>query len=260
MSHEYAPMPAEHAGTVLVASHRRSGTHLTLDSLVNNFPAFRAGFGNLDRSTASDGARGYRLFKTHSHGNLIRFAESRGQVVPHDARIIYVHRDGRDVMVSLYHYMCGFDERIREVHFDDFIKMTNEYDSETYDGNFNRVTYWRFHVESWINHADHPVLFISFQDWINEYERTIEKVAEFINAKRVDDHVVDLRRQAKPSLASRAKNAVSRRLFGRSKESSIGFRSGKIGAWRELFTNSSLSYFESQAAGLEKLVAERLSR
>lgn len=80
---------------VFVASYRRSGTHLTLDSLAVNFPELGETFANFD-SDAQD-VHSCRLFKTHVH------AQDAANSFESSSKFIHVVRDGRDVMVSLYY-------------------------------------------------------------------------------------------------------------------------------------------------------------
>ena len=58
-------------------------------------------------------------------------------------KAIYVYRDGRDVLVSFYHYMKGFRDDLPE--FSNFIKMNNDFNP--YHTSVNRIEYWKEHVE-----------------------------------------------------------------------------------------------------------------
>jgi hypothetical protein len=119
---------------IVVATHRRSGTHLAIDLLRRHFAACQArkwpGEGldslylNLDRLDASrrpiDEARAESLLrraarpivKTHE---LLRHAEGRGAhpdfatAVLENADLYCVHRDGRDVLCSLFVYTRSHD-------------------------------------------------------------------------------------------------------------------------------------------------------
>ena len=119
---------------VVVATHRRSGTHLTLDLLRRHFAACRArkrpGQGldalylNLDRLGANRHPLGERqalarlrraprpLVKTHALPEHLAAwgpaAELRAWIVS-DADLYCVVRDGRDVVCSLHAYVCGYD-------------------------------------------------------------------------------------------------------------------------------------------------------
>ena len=118
---------------VFVASHRRSGTHLTLDSLVANFDHFGSGFANFDDdSSKSD----QRLFKTHVD-NL-----EASQMTDKSSKVVYVVRDGRDVLVSLYNYEKSLNQEVRDMNFAEFMRSPNPYNVTKPPMKLNRVEYW----------------------------------------------------------------------------------------------------------------------
>lgn len=123
---------------VVVASHQRSGTHLTIDAILNNFDRFD-GYHDLDRLTARHPKHVDRetfaerirtapaVLKTHTHGaheayfgddTNARFVRALMEEHP----VIYVYRDGRDVLTSLYYYARENDEAMREVSFSRFLR------------------------------------------------------------------------------------------------------------------------------------------
>ena len=102
--------------TVIIASHRRSGTHWVIDTLRNNCPAINENFVNLDLIAPSSHSPlplsefdkqlntldGIVLVKTHTPVTLDPFLVSEdlqhyAAALLQRSRIIYVHRDGRDV-------------------------------------------------------------------------------------------------------------------------------------------------------------------
>ncbi|MCL4219332.1 MAG: hypothetical protein KJ052_20310, partial [Candidatus Hydrogenedentes bacterium] len=102
---------------VCVVSHRRSGTHLLIDTLFNNFPGFQPAYVNLDHLTLRQGRKLTPaelrdrlerpcILKTHGHANLEAFFDQDRDVLDSvyaaldESSMIYIYRDGRDVMVS----------------------------------------------------------------------------------------------------------------------------------------------------------------
>jgi hypothetical protein len=152
---------------ILVASHRRSGTHLTLDLLRRNFPACRPrmlplenphfSYLNLDRfepattlpcterealRILSKSAR--PLLKTHAEPGFADGAPEHDAFVralAAKSKTIYVHRDGKKVMCSMWTWRRVFDERAR-VPFAEFIRQTD-------DRGRSRVRVWADHVRAW---------------------------------------------------------------------------------------------------------------
>ena len=78
--------------------------------------------------------------------NIIQY-ENKNLV--ESSKIIYIHRDGRDVLTSLYFYAKKYRSEITEMSFSDFIRMDNDFDGDTYQKSLNRIEYWKFHVSNW---------------------------------------------------------------------------------------------------------------
>lgn len=261
---------------IIVASHRRSGTHLTIDSIINNFDTFRhnpdISLVTLDHlsSHVKEPNLTYAelkrridnvscVLKTHSHGNLQDFFVGTSELKKlveelfATSKIIYVHRDGRDTMVSLYHYHKKFDKTIRDISFSDYIRMTNNFDKDTYQSNFNRIEYWAFHVRSWLE-CDN-CLFVSFDDFQDNYLKTLNKISEFID-EPINTDVQDTRRQSDSNLYSlwlRVKAKIFGK-YGQVKYSSVGFRKGKSGEWREYFSSKDIDFFNDKTGNVNQLL------
>ncbi len=111
---------------LFIISHRRSGTHLTIDSVRNNFSIYRklplltidtmseASTNRLHEPVSyeemkTELAKGPRVIKTHFLPNLEQYLPADKmalyQEAYNSAHKIYVYRDGKDVMVSLFYYL-----------------------------------------------------------------------------------------------------------------------------------------------------------
>jgi hypothetical protein len=116
---------------IIIFSHRRSGTHLIIDTLINNFNLSK-NYLNLDLlnkrrqdnisiNSFKERISKRQIFKSHSHGNLKSFFDNnlfydqRLRDILNKSKKIYVYRDGRDVLVSLYFYMQTFDSKIKNI-------------------------------------------------------------------------------------------------------------------------------------------------
>ena len=123
---------------IVIATHRRSGTHLAIDLLRRHFPACRSGkrlgegvdalYLNLDRlgdhPHPIDEARALELLrraprpivKTHELPDWTAGGRSHDAFVSRllaDAEVYAVFRDGRDVLCSLHRYTRGHDPWLR---------------------------------------------------------------------------------------------------------------------------------------------------
>ena len=187
--------------TILVSSHRRSGTHFLIDSLRKNisdaeFPNHRhlpADF-NLG-SLYSKSEKVYSVFtklintgkpviiKSHLLPEECHLASPRDK---HEELIkeifirskkMYIARDGKDVLMSLYKYLkpvCSFSEFIRESndHIIKELRSAQEFDS-------NRVAYWSYHINQW--RLEETVKQIHFSDLMNNFKPTMSDILEFFD-------------------------------------------------------------------------------
>ena len=190
-------------GPVLVASHRRSGTHLTLDLIRRNFPACMPrmlplenphdSYLNLDRFEAGHPvACGERealrilskarrpLLKTHSEPGYDAVDPARRPFLEGllaKAKTIYVWRDGKKVMCSMWTWRRVFDPAAR-VPFSEFIRQTD-------DRGRSRVRVWGEHVSAW--RAQPGVLVVDFERIVRDTHTLIEEIASFNPEQKVEE-------------------------------------------------------------------------
>ncbi len=104
-----------------------------------------------------------RLFKTH-------FRYKKLPKGPY--KRIYIARNGKDVLVSCYYFFRAHSPF--KGSFDQFFKNFMV-------GNVQSGSWFR-HVAEWSAHAaDTNVLFIRYEDLVNHFERTVNRIAEFLN-------------------------------------------------------------------------------
>jgi hypothetical protein len=177
------------AFAIVVASHRRSGTHLTIDLLRRQllacqswkWPGERLNRLYLNLETLTNGGHGREIttsvadriltraacpvIKTHQLPPLlsqnIRRTPRIEQVIANSSTV-YLIRDGRAALCSLHLYMSRFDPKAREP-LASFIRQEDEYGR-------SRVRQWRDHVEQWLNQPQ--ILTVFFESLLErpEYE------------------------------------------------------------------------------------------
>ena len=121
--------------TVVVAAHRRSGMRHVIDALRHNSPDICDSFMALEQTEASHGANiplgQFRRQLLSLEGRVLislndlpdatywRDLDERlfARTILRNSPAIFVHRDGRDVMVSLYYYMRSISETVRNQSF-----------------------------------------------------------------------------------------------------------------------------------------------
>ncbi len=249
---------------ILVISHRRSGTHWVIDSLRNNFPDVEYQFYNLDEISKNhqryipvskfnrkiSKASGHLILKSHMTAQLTPFRSGEREFVKEllkNNKVIYVYRDGRDVLVSLYHYMRGFRNDLPR--FSDFIRMENDFDC--YYSSVNRIEYWKEHVVGWISKSDLDVITVSYEQLHSDYEGTIRKLSDFLSLP-LKSNSIDRIELKKYGIFRRA---LRRLLPTIARSSAISPRKGVVGDWKNYFSERDLELFERTAGDLMKELA-----
>lgn len=204
--------------TILVSSHRRSGTHFLIDSLRKNisgseFPNHRhlpADF-NIG-SLFSKQEKVYTIFKKLLLGKgpvIIKshlLPEESYFPTPQDkyedlineifiqSKKLYISRDGKDVLISLYKYLKS------ESPFGEFIREPNDHivhevrSSQDFD--MNRVSYWSYHVNQW--QRQNAVYFLRFEDLIKDFDTTMGQmlgelgynIPQSLGKPQIPDHML----------------------------------------------------------------------
>jgi len=161
-----------------------------------------------------------RIFKTHLHFR---------HVAKWPGKKVYVIRDGRDVLVSYFHF-CETFLGYREP-FDSFFNAFLE----------GRVQYgsWFRHVASWKRHAlDQNILLLEYEDLRRDLDSSLRKLAAFLGlhlsleqrATIIDGSRFELMK------ANDAKFRPPQILPGPRKVEGDFIRQGTVGAWQHYFT------------------------
>ena len=182
---------------IVVASHPRSGTHLCIDTLRINFspcwmrkswfePADGLYLGLDEAAVADQPLNIHRIsrilnrasrpiVKTHAlsdlyHGGVERSAwtinHHFADWLNERSSFVYIYRDGRDVLRSLYHYMQAIAPEAR-VPFSQFIRQKVN--------GLSRVAAWAEHVRSWKKRTG--VLHLKMEDLVNQPHEALSRIA-----------------------------------------------------------------------------------
>ncbi|ADE35621.1 sulfotransferase domain-containing protein [Methanohalophilus mahii] len=244
---------------IVIISHRRSGTHWSIDTIRNNLVGVGSEYYNLDRIQKKnkyhlsidefmgnvEKCNGIPVLKSHMASDFTPFSGDEKQFVQDllaNSKIIYIYRDGRDVLTSLYYYMAKFEPNLPS--FSQFLKMKENFNS-TYV-NLNRVEYWNEHVSGWTKNDDFDVCTISYEDLFYRYNKTVHILADFLNIPIAPDGVrkVDLQ---KPNLIEKIMNKMNVYSLP---SSAIAPRKGVVGDWMNCFSEEDLDFFNSIATEL----------
>jgi len=246
--------------TIFVVTHRRSGTHWTLDALRNNSPDISLHFLTLEQisdthafamslyefQTELDSTEGHVLIKMHDLPSMTYFENEKDRKFALSLRekspVVYVHRDGRDVMVSLYHYVLSFRDDYAGMPFSEFLRMKNELDGDT---NLSRPAFWAHHVQTWMEQPN--LIAISYQSLENDYGNTLHRLAEFLGVTLNSNlQPINIRKpKQKPTVWQRIQYRIG--LKREKVSSAVQPRKGKSGDWRNTFSDADLAFFMSEA-------------
>ena len=179
---------------IVVATHRRSGTHLTIDTLRRNFPECRPrmlplenqhkAYLNIDmfdddvvepmtepEAMRILGKSARPTIKTHAEPSF-GIIEPRFRAFVDDlldrSSTLCITRDGRKVMCSLWVWRKRFDPT-SDVPFSEFIRQIDAHGR-------SRPREWADHVTAWL---DRPgVVHYGFDDFVKQAPRTLGEIGE----------------------------------------------------------------------------------
>lgn len=142
------------------------------DLMENKFPYLEYPYPGLPVIEKRKGQR--RLIKTHLSRNLLPVGIWQSQ----GSKIIYIHRDPRDVIVSYYYFARMFSQLNYQGSLKDF----------AWQMMLNKVPYGPYfdHLDGYLSHAKtHPdkVLVINYEEMKKDPKKQIEKVAKFLKVE-----------------------------------------------------------------------------
>ncbi len=244
---------------VVVASHPRSGTHLTIDLLRRQFDdcasrklpfqrldrlylplgALNAeGVGAISEQTATQTLRKSRrpIIKTHEASGLHRLKSKYPhwrEWINQNATVLYIVRDCRAVMCSMHLYEQSFNPKSRGT-LGEFIRGTRHGGS--------RIKRWAGHIEGWLSRPNvHP---IRFEDLIQD---TPTVLAEMSKILRVE---ASMRMPLLPKSIRGLWHGRWQRLTAVNPESSaiVGYYKGqRTKDWRTAYNREDLDFIRSEA-------------
>ncbi|NQV41611.1 MAG: hypothetical protein HQ506_04575 [Candidatus Marinimicrobia bacterium] len=189
--------------TILVSSHRRSGTHFLIDSLRKNIEG--AHFPNHLFLPADFNLGSLFSKKQKIYDVFIKFLDQPGPIIikshllPEECNLgspkdkyeeliqeiyaqsskLYIHRNGKSVLVSLYKFLapdCTFSEFIRQPNDHIVYEMRSE---KSFD--LDRVSYWAQHIREW--QAAPDVTQISFENLLSNFNADMNKILASLGHK-----------------------------------------------------------------------------
>jgi hypothetical protein len=239
---------------ILVISHERSGTHFLINTIAQCFEYLpnQIDLVNTSQLTLNNPEairrcmRQYRgcfvanVFKSH-HAYPF-FAPLLPELLE-EFIVFYIQRDGRDVMTSFWTYLnrlpaAGWGPKVPAVG--EFMRATSTGRFTQFQATRRPITMlqrWVEHVEGW-NRANLPIHRVSYEALHTQYDNVVNTISEIIGQPPV--------RMIRPTLDS---------------PSSLPWR-GRVGTWKEFFTEADEEYFARNTkrlfAGPKRTVRQRM--
>ncbi len=239
---------------ILVISHRRSGTHVTIDSLINNFMNVSKKFIVLEQIFPNHPdhinlfsfkkrihPKKTTIIKTHVTKDLkSQYRDSNSLSGPekeftlqilNNKPKIYVIRDGRDVMVSHYHY----------------IKRMREYNVTFQEHLVKHLIPWKNHVEKWMEQE--KIFIVKYEDFSSNYLEVLSRIAQFTNLeiKQNIKHIFGNISHNKLPFWKRIPKKILTSLSIVPKITAVLPRKGIVGDWKNYFDDESKKYYKKVA-------------
>jgi len=255
--------PPENRKPVVVASHPRSGTHLLIDLIRRQFSGCKTWkwplerfdhlYCNIDelgggRNILNEKtARRILLraerppIKTHAWpGYEKTFFDTQPNGLPaawknwlrERAVVLYVYRDGRDVMCSYHLFRQSYDPSAR-CSIGTFLRQK--------ENGLNRVQRWRRHVQAWRSESDAHL--IQFEQILQNPKHIVRKLSRILDLDPLwDDPVI-------PHPYESIWERRWYRIFSTHPESTA-IINDKNKDWRKSFTAEDRSFFGDEARGV----------
>ncbi|XP_024274559.2 sulfotransferase 2B1 [Oncorhynchus tshawytscha] len=183
-----------------------------------------------------EATQGDRIITTHLPYNLLSSALQGSK-----AKVIYVARNPKDVAVSYYHFhkMAKFlpEPNSFDEFLDSFLEGSVSYGS------------WFDHVKGWTSQAGVLAngLYISYEEMWLDLQGSMERISSFLHCPLVGDELTNSLRHC--SFSSMSDNAmvnytqIPKEIMDHSKGKFM--RKGKIGDWRNTFTEEQIGIFDT---------------
>ena len=166
------------------------------------------------------------IFKSHELPN------------PQYQRVIYLIRDGRDAMVSYFHYLNKVEKR--PIGFQELLEKEDIFPSK-----------WHTHVGQWLkNPYQADILYLKYEDLLDKPIVCLQQVCDFLNIKRSHEVLLQINEGCNFE-NMKAKN--QRWGWGHKiMRDNAFFRKGVKGDYQKEMTETQKKYFEQEAGTILK--------
>lgn len=244
---------------IIITSHPRSGTHLTIDLIRRQFPetiikkhwgSNTSSFLSLGSFNALDDSNRlkeedalkliapckYPIIKMHTYGwpSIAKNYPHWMQWIREKGKLIYVARDIHSVMPSMHLYEQSFNPQAR-CAIKDFIR-------QPYLGKATRIHYWNDQILTWFNKPE--FLSLRFEDILQMPAQTCEKIAQHTGLKE------ELKTPLLPPKVTSIWHARLQRIFSTNPNSTAivcNYKGQKTRPWQDVFDSEDLDFIHTHS-------------
>uniref|UniRef100_A0A3Q0RC32 Sulfotransferase n=1 Tax=Amphilophus citrinellus TaxID=61819 RepID=A0A3Q0RC32_AMPCI len=175
-----------------------------------------------------------RVITTHLPHHLLRPTLQNSK-----AKIIYVSRNPKDVVVSFYHFHKMANFLPKPHSFPEF--LTRFLESTVPFGS------WFDHIKGWTSQINSNLLHVTYEEMSLDLHGTIKRISSFLQCPLVEDEVNNCVKHSSFSNMKDSKminyTLVPNEIMDHSK--GCFMRKGKVGDWKNTFTEEENKQFES---------------
>ncbi|XP_078397433.1 amine sulfotransferase-like [Cetorhinus maximus] len=153
-----------------------------------------------------------------------------------NGKVIYVMRNPKDTVVSLYHFQNYVTVLSTPSSFEDFLEKFLE----------GKVVFssWFDHIHDWYTHRDEfNILFISYEELKQDLRTSVQKICDFLG-KKLDDEKLDTVVKQSTFKNMKMNPLVNYENVENKNPSGAFLRKGIIGDWKNQFTVAQSEKFD----------------
>jgi len=243
-------LPQRRDDDVFIIAHPRSGSTWLRTMLTNIMqPEANSNPDVFNRLIPSPSVRSIQNIRDIWFLPSPRILTSHSSYLPGLPKVVYLVRDGRDVLVSYYHYVIYRQSRLKgaDVLGIDFSEFFKRY----YHGHYRYI--WYLHVESWLVRGKKSLgdrmLVVRFEDMKKDPQAVVSEVARFAHLSASPELVASAVQKADlENMRKVEKQRWQAKGLGTPDETSSFYRSGQSKKWQTYFTPELLDRFLSCSA------------
>lgn len=179
-----------------------------------------------------------RIFKSHMPWEMAL----GGNPLANPCKYLYIARNPKDVAVSYFHFESGTQwSGNYSGDWEHWLQMFME-------GRVQRDD-WFDHVLSWWAHRDADnLLFLKYEDLLGDFDSELQRILDFLGYSLDGDERAAVVRKSSFNHMRRDRFSNHQQI----KDLETFFRKGKVGSWREMFT-------DEQSRAFDELIDKRLA-